>query len=383
MAGSHEIPHDDAEPSAAQRLVRRVVERVTTRLHERYSEYRDGHQSTRRGICRFTARFQSRFQCRRNEPEPCEEKPPFRKPQRWLVILGATNRVWQFLSAIAFAAAFMTLFDDEIDNARGRHVATEAIEYLAYPAVLFSFSILLVVALSRKRPSHSDGQFSLIAIFLDSFMIWLASCKLSILHSDEALASCRPKATAPYVKSMLNNGAAYAYTRFGWGKAVEPETIDLHCCLPKIVAVLICLVILSYSVSIFLSALFLLRGREAPISDSLPGYIEEAIPVSASHGRPSSTPRVSLTASRHSSSPRPSMAEEEPKYTNLEDVPFPQGRLSQETTSSYNPDHYLVSDGFRPTAQLPGYSSRPPSYRSNRTGPPSYSSRPSSLRNEV
>lgn len=43
------------------------------------------------------------------------------------------------------------------------------------------------------------------------------------------------------VKSMLKNGAAYAYTQFGWGKAVEPETIDLHCCVPKIVAALICL----------------------------------------------------------------------------------------------------------------------------------------------
>lgn len=77
------------------------------------------------------------------------------------------------------------------------------------------------------------------------------------------------------------------------------------------------------------------------------------------------------------------MAEDEPKYTNLEDVPFPRSRLSQETTSSFGAEHYLVSDGFRPTAQLPGYSSRPPSYRSNRTGPPSYSSRPSSLRDEV
>lgn len=43
------------------------------------------------------------------------------------------------------------------------------------------------------------------------------------------------------VKSMLNNGAAYAYAQFGWGNAVELETIDLRCCVPKIVAVLICL----------------------------------------------------------------------------------------------------------------------------------------------
>ena len=151
----------------------------------------------------------------------------------------------------------------------------------------------------------------------------------------------------------------------------------------------------SYAVTIFLSGLVLLRGREAPISDSLPGYIEEAIPVSFAQRRPSTprasltaprssltAPRSSLTAPRSSLTERPSMAEDEPKYTNLEDVPFPRPRLSQETTSSFNPDSYLVSDGFRPTTQLPGYS-RPPSYRSHRTGPPSYSSRPSSLHNEV
>lgn len=43
------------------------------------------------------------------------------------------------------------------------------------------------------------------------------------------------------MKRMLNNGAAYAYAQLGWGNAVEPETIDLACCVPKIVAVLICL----------------------------------------------------------------------------------------------------------------------------------------------
>ena len=38
---------------------------------------------------------------------------------------------------------------------------------------------------------------------------------------------------------MLKNGQAYAYTRWGWGKATEPETIDLQCCLPKVVVALI------------------------------------------------------------------------------------------------------------------------------------------------
>lgn len=127
MAGSHEIPRDDAaaEPSAAQRLVRRVVDRVSTRLHERYAEYRDGDVDSRRGPYRIVARLQRRFQCRRNGSEPCEEKPPFRKPQRWLVILGMTNRFWQYLSVAAFAVA-----SGALDTGREGHVVRGAIEDL-------------------------------------------------------------------------------------------------------------------------------------------------------------------------------------------------------------------------------------------------------------
>lgn len=127
MAGSHEIPRDDAgaEPSAVQRLVRRVVDRVSTRLHERYAEYRDGDVDSRRGPYRIVARLQRRFQCRRNGSEPCPEKPPFRKPQRWLVILGMTNRFWQYLSVLAYSFAFTAL-----DNGREGHVADRAIEDL-------------------------------------------------------------------------------------------------------------------------------------------------------------------------------------------------------------------------------------------------------------
>ena len=378
MAGSDEIPRD-AEPSTASRLARRVIDRVTERLNERF--HRADKEAEQGRLCRLAARLQSRLRCRRREGEQCQEKLPFKKLPRWMVLLGAANRIWQFLCAIVFYSAFICLLFDE-SGGEGSPLTTKAIESLAYGTLLCSSIILLVGCLTRMKPSNANSQWYLVATFLDVWMIMLASCKLHALRSDEALASCRPKETAPYVKSMFKNGAAFAYSRFGWGHPIEPETIDLHCSLPKIVAILICFVILSYAASIFLNLLFLLRGREAPVSDSLPGYIEEAIPVNASHSHAlPPTPRVSLTVSRHSVSSRPSMAEEEPKYTNLEDIPFPSSRLSQETTSSFNPDLYLVSDGFRPDTQPPHYS-RPPSYRSNRSGPPSYSSRPSSLRNE-
>lgn len=45
----------------------------------------------------------------------------------------------------------------------------------------------------------------------------------------------------------------------------------------------------------------------------------------------------------------------------------PGWRSSQETTSSFNPDLYLVSDGFRPLPSPPAYTSRPSSLFDIRT----------------
>jgi len=39
-------------------------------------------------------------------------------------------------------------------------------------------------------------------------------------------------------KTMLKNGAAIAYRRFGWASGPEPEELDVVCCLPKIVYLL-------------------------------------------------------------------------------------------------------------------------------------------------
>jgi hypothetical protein len=71
---------------------------------------------------------------------------------------------------------------------------------------------------------------------------------------------------------------------------------------------------------------------------------------------------------------------EEPKYANipaeiLASMAIGPSRVSQETTSSLDPDSYLVSDGFRRPEDPPAYSSRPGSLRTL----PEYTSRPSSL----
>lgn len=115
------------------------------------------------------------------------------------------------------------------------------------------------------------------------------------------------------------------------------------------------------------------------------GHIEEAIPERPQRTRSPDfqyhhnlPPRISSDAAPTQVYPvmptqslpapgRPA-SEDLPRYASM-DEPFsmPRGRLSQETTASFNPDLYLVSDGFRPQPELPNYS-RPPSYRS---GPPS------------
>ena len=98
--------------------------------------------------------------------------------------------------------------------------------------------------------------------------------------------------------------------------------------------------------------------------------VELPQPTSNSAPSSSSAPRLPPTAT----------SSQDPKYANMpagivESMAVAASRMSLETTSSMDPDQYLVSDGFRPCE-------RPPSYTSSREsslGPPEYRSRPPSL----
>jgi hypothetical protein len=235
----------------------------------------------------------------------------------------------------------------------------------------------------------------------------LSLSKMNVLSSAGALGECDP-AEQNFVKSMLKNGAAMAYHRLGWPTA-EQEDVDILCCLPKIVYLLCGIAIFSYTFSILFTGLQLQRHWPGNSQAYHSGHVEEAIPdrnqqvqlvfvpqPSFTTPRPSSTaPRPSETveptpeptapvqtfrATRQSMSTTRSASEDLPRYTNEVDTPYPEMpvRSSMETTSSFNPDLYLISDGFRPAPELPTYSSRPPSFRGR---PPSYASRPSSIRN--
>jgi len=141
----------------------------------------------------------------------------------------------------------------------------------------------------------------------------------------------------------------------------------------------------SYTFSVLFTGMQLQRTKLSDEQSTCLGHIEEAIPDRPQRGRSpdfqyhhSLPPRISSDAAptqvyavmvpQSTPTPRRPTSEDLPRYASMEE-PFsmPRGRISQETTSSFNPDLYLVSDGFRPQPEPPNYS-RPPSYRS---GPPS------------
>lgn len=111
-----------------------------------------------------------------------------------------------------------------------------------------------------------------------------------------------------------------------------------------------------------------------------PGHVVETLPqhtyrpVMAQVQRPPVAPpprretQAGPSNPSRSTAPAPAPAvesPEEPKYANMPDgiiASMAVGRSSQETTSSFNPDLYLISDGFRgPDEQPPAYTSRPSS----------------------
>lgn len=118
--------------------------------------------------------------------------------------------------------------------------------------------------------------------------------------------------------------------------------------------------------SVLFTGLHLHRHGDKRVKrDAHPGHVEEAIPEMVEHE----------PAFAGSDQPPATVSEELPRYTNTVDAAAPNPeRFSQDTTSVFDFDLYLVSDGFRPAAGPPAYSSRPPSSKSR---PPSYRSRPS------
>ncbi|KAK0640970.1 hypothetical protein B0T16DRAFT_205236 [Cercophora newfieldiana] len=381
-------------PSVFDRLARRPAKRVASRIAERLGE-------------RFRCR---RLRCSRrsSEGEPSNSEKCAKRPRHWLNVFTTTNRVWQFVSSLMLYGIYVHFLLNEGGESLAEQKRREAISALAPVMSLYHSNVLLINCLLRKSKSRETKGWrfvSVLTIVLDLLMMRMNLSKMNVLSSAGALDECNPPAQS-FVKTLLRNGAAIAYSRLGLGSS-EQDEVDMLCCLPKIVYLLCGIAIFSYTFSIFFTGLLLQRHWPSNAQAPHSGHIEEAIPSQQVqlvfvHRNSSTAPRSSFTAprpsetveaapevvaptqtfraTRQSMSTTRSTSEDLPRYTTEADRPFPEPpvRSSMETTSSFNPDLYLVSDGFRPAPEVPAYSSRPPSFRSR---PPSYMSRPSSIRN--
>ncbi|KAL1842319.1 hypothetical protein VTK73DRAFT_3151 [Phialemonium thermophilum] len=94
-------------------------------------------------------------------------------------------------------------------------------------------------------------------------------------------------------------------------------------------------------------------NRQRPCITTAPGWIP-----------PMGLPPAGESSSRGANQASTIRTNPEPKYANMPDdilAGMTVGRLSQETTSSFDPDLYLVSDGFQMSDDPPAYTSRPSS----------------------
>ncbi|KAK1759671.1 hypothetical protein QBC47DRAFT_372753 [Echria macrotheca] len=377
-------------PSAFDRLARRPVSRIASRLTERLGAECSTQDSTTVAsrICLVRERLRTRFRCRGRT----QTEKPAKKPRHWLNVFATTNRVWQCVSAFVLYSIYVYFVFDAKSTTLPDQIRSDAIAGIALASISYHVNVLLIAFLLRKSEETRGWRFFAVGSILgDIWMMGYAMSKLSILSAVGVTGACHGQEETSSLKAMFRNGAAFAKHKFGWGAHHNHAEVDLSCCLPKIVYMLCAIAIFSYTFSILFTGMQLQRHRRSDVSIHHAGHVEEAVPLpdrtppasaalnyllSAPTPSPapiSERPPVQVFAvsvPNSSYAPRRSTSEDLPRYASTEDPEFemPRGRLSQETTSSFNPDLYLVSDGFRPAPELPSYSSRPPSYRS---GPPS------------
>ncbi|KAK0707402.1 hypothetical protein B0H67DRAFT_556103 [Lasiosphaeris hirsuta] len=346
---------------------------------------------------RVSRRMASRFGNRNttdslDDGEHNEKRASSRR--HWLNTFATILRVWQWISSATIYASFIYLSFEQFANyGLPEQIRTRAIENLSYAALAYHTPILMILILRRSKSNESRGWrfFAATTLVGDMFMMGLSISKMSILSAAGVLADCPGPNVTNYFKSndLVRNSVNFASVRFGLGGQVVDDGLDLTCFTPKLVYLLSIIAIFSYTFSILLTGLQWQRYQATQDHGTHPGHVELAIPESVRHMQHIQVHHVQVPDPRLSLSgphplPQDLQPQEAPQYpqqpphTSFEAVPASGGRMSFETTSSFNPDIYLVSDGFRPEPDIPTYSSRPPSYASR---PPSYMSRPSSLCN--
>ncbi|KAK3332096.1 hypothetical protein B0T19DRAFT_94562 [Cercophora scortea] len=311
-----------------------------------------------------------------------------RTPWNALDVGAAVLRLWQLISSSIILLASSTLASHH-----HRHFwQREAREPSQGPgALVYHIAVLCLLCLFRRPKSSAWRFFATATLLGDLVMMGLDIVRISI---SDVPAACHGKSSANFFANhdMRHLKANHAKFDFGAWMGENTGHDDLKCRLPMFIYALCIISIFSHTFSIALTALQLQRSRmERPaehaesgipsqmvqredqqeIARSLPPFqqYQEPTPASPSNQRVVQNPAGAATSAWVDVHQRyvPSPQSQGRSYNDFRADMFevPEGRASQETTSSINPDIYLVSDGFRPleAETLPPYSSRPASLR--------------------
>ncbi|KAK3316331.1 hypothetical protein B0H66DRAFT_291720 [Apodospora peruviana] len=360
------------------------------------------------GFCRrWAARRAGRRRAGNQQDERDNEKYT-KKPPNKLDASATAVRVFHIISASCVWASLALLLHSITPGALGDHsrpIPTRHIRNLSHGALLYPSGVLVFLAIFRRlKKSAAWRVFAVGTVLGDLLMMGLAIAMITVLSAVGLPAGCRVlKANFHGVGQIF---ASYSHAFFGLGAEENVEDLGLLCTLPNIVYTLTVLSIFSHTVSIVLTILQFQRNLSLRTSEprTHAGHVEEAIPTMlydrASTQHQSSTPSpppsppprgyiestistvyqqltdndistrtAASTLPARLSNPVPQYSPPRSNWENptRNDPPAevfsnpPDWRSSQETTSSFNPDLYLVSDGFRPLPEPPAYTSRPSS----------------------
>lgn len=314
---------------------------------------------------------------------------PAEKPCNFLNACLHLLRLFQWASCFYVYVSLALLFQYTlIRDSRVRSIQTLIFITLTY-STFVTLCILLLANIKRLRVS-SWHVFAVCSILGDLVMLCLFIAKLaifSIRYFECSLATRTTTSSHEY--AFMRRTGEKLFALLGGSNIAGMSGIPSQCYFPFGVYGISIAIILSCVLSMIFTMIQLRRHWRAMSTVGAgphPGHVEQAIRSTLPRSemttwQSSSMPQVLPSIERHGSNTQiagsSGASDEDPKYANM-----PMGivagmviarRMSQETTSSFNPDLYLVSDGFRPD-DPPGYSSRPPSL-----GPPQYTSRPTSM----
>ncbi|KAM7197390.1 hypothetical protein V8F33_005611 [Rhypophila sp. PSN 637] len=362
-------------------------------------------------LCSLARRLRARRASTRNgsgQQDINEKQTPQRRNR--LNISAAVLRLLQCLSAWSVYATLSVLFQSLTSGAPFGDDSSRAppafIRKLTSSDVLYHCSVLVFIGLLRRaKTSVTWRVFAVGTILLDLVMMLFAITDISVMSVIALATSCQASTSKHSFGTHDLRQLVTDYSRsvFGdHGNSGTGEKMEFLCTVPRVVYVLSIISIFSHTLSIVLTVLQFQQNKAQRKAKTMgfAGHVEEAIPeviynranirVQPLMPQPVQQAEMYQQRPNHVADPRfqipaptrPSDLhqqypgaryhwENQSRATAnppTEEFTNPPGwRSSQETTSSFNPDLYLVSDGFRPLPSPPAYTSRPSSLFDIRT----------------